>query len=309
MLCDARVVHNAARDRGEYVVAPKNKPRHIYELEAAHRDHPDRERIAAQERTKDIALAKKTEALNLRKAKARRELEDRYTASRRSIAEETRRQKLTARKAIQDRYRRDHWAPLQLEQDAEMQAFRRDETRLTGRVKNALGLIDYRAIFASENRRTALRDAFGVLASGGLRLQKLCDRQQAQIRTLEGRQNAEVRRAWVELAANKRQQLRQQYRAFTLESKTLTLAERMDEAALRASWKERRLQRLAAWEIGRPRDESGREASPTAETARGEQTTKADDRTRDLVDGFKKQMERRKRTRKRDRDRDDGRGL
>lgn len=247
VLCEERVLNNAARDRGEYVRGEKDKPRHIYELEAANDNHPDPEQVRREQRKKDADAAKQSRDRQQRAEKAWRDLvaqhrqrvKDIRTKARLAIAEKT--------KAIREAFRPE-WKGLHEAQHAEQMEFAKREEKLIGRMQNALKSIDFAALMRAGDRRRALTDAFKVLASSGARADVVKSKQAQEAARLHARQKdqevkeaAAIRRARADELAKNRSR-------FSQERSALTLTTGMDGAAVRATWKTRTHQRREAWE-------------------------------------------------------------
>ena len=247
VLCEERVLNNAARDRGEYVRGEKDKPRHIYELEAANDNHPDPEQVRREQRKKDADAAKQSRDRQQRAEKAWRDLvaqhrqrvKDIRTKARLAIAERTK----SVREAM-----RPNWKALHQQQASELKDFQEKEEHLIGRVQNALRSIDFKAMLRSGERKKAVTDAFQVIASAGARAEAVKRRQQEDAAKLQARQRAEEVKAATAIRRARADELAKNRTRFIQERSALTLSTGMDGAAVRATWKTRTHQRREAWE-------------------------------------------------------------
>ena len=69
ILCEERALNNAARARGQFVRAKKEKPRHIYELEAANSNVPGALKVREAQQKQDLKLRRDSLAQKLRRKK------------------------------------------------------------------------------------------------------------------------------------------------------------------------------------------------------------------------------------------------
>lgn len=306
ILCEERVLNNAARDRGQFTRGDKEKPRHIYELEAANESRPGADRVREEQRARDLEVRRKQVAQVARHKAEWRELEQERRLQRTRIVEDARREETVARQKAGGPFR-DAWRELHHEQEAERAAFAKREGTLTGRAANALRSVDWRGLLQHGRRGQAIRDAFGLLASSGRRTEALRRAQQRQTLELERRQSEAQERA-AEVVRKSRGEALQRLRDRHDERRSdLRLRHRMEEAAIGTAWRERRRQRRVAWA------EFERTAPPAPQLGeRGIQTTKADEAVRATARQFMDRMRRAKtakerpegKNRDRERDRD-----
>lgn len=329
VLCEERVINNAARKRGEYVRGEPDKPRHIYELEATNDNRPDAGQVRDEQRRRDAEAAKRDREIKQRQAKAWRELVERHKNRVREIREGAKRELAEKIKTVRESYRPD-WKELFHEQQASLRDFEQQEEKLIGRVKNAMKSIDFGAIIRSGGRRRAITEAFQVLSSSGARVEAVKRRHAEETQKLQARQAASERKAAEAVRRSKREALARNRTLFERERADVVMRNGMDGAAVRATWKTRTQQRREAWER-RPAQTRGDARMPAPPTparteaaikperpsrvsvapptppkpeTTGTQSTTADDAKRQAIEAFREKMRQRSTEKDQDRDRD-----
>lgn len=305
VLCEQRVINNAARDRDEYTRGEPDKPRHIYELEAANGNAPDADKTKAEQKQLDLALARKTRELRQRHAEQTAELVTAHRAKRSDIQEQSRLDQLAARDRVRAAYR-PRWELRFHEHQAELRAFEQREEQLLGRVGNALRSIDFGAIFTGKDRRAAVLEAYNAVSSSGGRLEAFKRAQIARDRLLEREQKAAEVAAMAKVKANASRRLTEQRALFKAERASLHLGHELERAGNRTEWRTRGQQREAAFERNRLH---GNDRGPDSRQApSGRQEARSASDLRSLLAGFnarKQEHERRAREQDNNRDRDD----
>lgn len=331
VLCEERVLNNAARKRGEFTRGEQDKPRHIHELEAANDNRPDASQVRDEQRRRDADAAKRDREVKQRQAKLWKELVDRHKKRVREIRESAKRELAEKIKGVRESFRPD-WKELFHEQQASLRDFERQEEKVIGRVKNAMKSIDFGSILRSGNRKRAITDAFQVLSSSGARIEAVKRRQAEETQKLQSRQAASERKTAEAIRRSRAEAMAQNRTLFERERSEVVLKNGMDGAAVRATWKTRTTQRREAWERRpvRAREDFRSPAvstpaksqpavtperpsavpvvpppPPRAETT-GAQSTTADDAKRQAIEAFREKMRQRDAARKLDRDRDGG---
>lgn len=262
VLCENRVINNAARDRGEYTRGEPNKPRHIFELEAAN-DNKAAERVKAEQKKLDLALSRKTRELRARQDSERTKLDLAHQQDRRDILATKKARIAKAEAKVRADYRQA-WTERFHERQAELRDFERREEKLTGRISNAVRSIDFGAVLSGGDRKEALKQAYNVLGSSGARLEALKKAEDRRDRELELRQKAEERKAADQERAEIRSELSRAGALYTAERSSLQYRQKMERAGLAAEWKTRGEQRNAAFNQTRTIS-GGREHSPRTE--------------------------------------------
>lgn len=288
ILCEERVINNAARDRGEYTRGKGDTPRHIYELQAANENNPDIDRIKSEQRTKDARLASERRERERRRGDAWREFLTRHTETNRSIRESGRIDIEKAKEEVRAQYRTT-WESLHRDHQDQRRLFDENEARFIGRVQNAASAIDFAAIIRSGERKKALGDAFDALSSSGARLEALKRAQEQEIRRHEVEQRGLESEREQAIRSRCERLLREQRAAFIAERQSMLLVHRMEDAAHRRDWKLRSDERAAAYRARRDRDEGsrdrdqGHESEPIA-SDRGGGERPASSREREIED-------------------------
>lgn len=255
--CEERVLNNAARDRNEFTRGGKDKPRHIFELEAANDNPVDVNTVRVEERKKDAILAKRRRELVDRHARQWQEFQAAHKRRIADIQGETQRKISRQIDALRSDYR-PTWAKLHRKHQAELQTFEERETQLLGRVQNAVKLIDFRRLIgrgrqaAEEGKVQGIGEVFRTVSSTGAREQELQRQQEAQRRALQAEQRTRerevqgrCRRGEVDLLAKNRHR-------YEAERMQLVLAQAMDRAKTRAEQRARVRERREAWSKARP---------------------------------------------------------
>ncbi|MEL6795191.1 MAG: relaxase/mobilization nuclease domain-containing protein [Planctomycetota bacterium] len=250
ILCENRVINNAARDRGEYTRGEPDKPRHIYELEASNDNVPDAEKIKAEQKKLDLALSRKTREQKARHIEQQRKLAADLRERRAEIQAEKADRIKRAVQQVRAEYRQA-WTERFHERQAELRDFERREAKLTGRISNAVRTIDFGAVFTAGDRKQALKDAYNVLGSSGARLEALKKAEDRRDHELETRQKADERKAAIEKRIAARAKLSEAGALYTAERATLAYRQGMERAGLAAAWRTRGSQRVQAFERAR----------------------------------------------------------
>ena len=247
IFCDNRVVNNAARDRGEYTRGQADKPRHIYELEAANAHKPEAERIRIEQKRLDLALVRRSQAMRVRHARELEKLASDHRDARRAILDGRRAGALAARDHVRAAFR-PRWEERHHEHQAALRDFERREDRLLGGVRNALRVIDFKAVLSGGSRGKAFREAYNALSSAGARFEAFKRAQALRDRALW----LEQRRAEAVAAGHVRMQtgrsLADRRAVFRAERAAALVRHDLERAADRAAWKTRSRQRRAAFE-------------------------------------------------------------
>lgn len=171
--CDQRVINEKARERGEFVRAKNNKPRHLIEMQQAINDNNSKQFLEEQHRKTAATIKANERKQQTKQAAAWEQLE---RSHKQRIAEITHRTaQIIAQQKMQIRNQyRPLWTVQYHQQQAEFQKFQHDETRAIGRIKNALKSINFRTLLQQNNQKTnPLSQAFKLLSNSGAREQNL----------------------------------------------------------------------------------------------------------------------------------------
>jgi hypothetical protein len=287
VLCGQRVINNAARDRDEYTRGEPDKPRHIYELEAANDNAPDAGKTKAEQKQLDLALARKTRELKERHAKQTADLVAAHRAKRADIQTQGKREQLKARDRVRAEFR-PRWEERFHEHQAELRAFEQREEQLLGRVSNALRSIDFGRVFTSKDRKAAVVEAYNTISSSGGRIEAFKRSQVARDRDLERQQRSAEDTARMKVKAEVSRRFTEQRSLFKAERATMNLRHGLERAGNRAEWRNRGQEREAAFNRSRLRTipkGPDQEKRPS-----GNQTTKPSRDLQRLLDSYKRRQ-------------------
>ncbi|NRA56515.1 MAG: relaxase/mobilization nuclease domain-containing protein [Phycisphaerales bacterium] len=288
ILCENRAINNAARKRGEYTRGEPDTPRHIFELQNANDNTPDAERIKAEQKALDLDLGRRTRELRTRHAEQAKALSDKLRADRRAVLDARRERYQRACDRVRAEFR-DAWTERFHERRAALRDFERRETRLTGRLGNAIRAIDFGAMVRGEERRDALKRAYNMLGSAGARLEAFNRSQDALDRQLELWQKTTEREAITRERSAVRDELSTLGAMYSAERESLILRHELERAGNRTAWKTRGDQRREAWAKSRPRSQ-GR--GPSGSQTLGQDVS---EQTRALAETLRRAREGRKR--------------
>lgn len=245
ILCEERVVNNAARRRGEFVRGTTDTPRHIFELEAAHGQKSGIDKVQEQQRGNDRAVAKARRERAERRKREWTDLNSRQKEAIRDIRRRYRSEAARARESVRTAFE-PRWTALLREHEKQLRAFASKENRLLGRLRNAFSAIDFRSIVRPRAR--ALARAFDAVSSKADRLASLHRAHAKSRRELRGQQREEERRAVGHIRETRDREIAECRAAYIAERSSLILSHRMEAAAHDRAWKNRSEERRAAYE-------------------------------------------------------------
>jgi len=243
ILCPARALNWAGRDRGEYVRGKKDVPRHIYEHRAANQNRPDKAEHHRRQRDKDQKIGKQQRAIRDRQAAEWIGLEERHREARAAIIRQKNADVRRAVSDVQKRFRETRWADLRRAQETELAAFERNEASFLGRMKNRARAVDFRGLIGSGGKARAIGEAFNALSSAGVRRTQLLADHSKQQAALLAKQRSEERRAAKTIRDDARSRLSEAGLAFQAERASLVLKTSLEAAKMRAEWKQRASER------------------------------------------------------------------
>lgn len=246
ILCEERVLNNAARARGQFTRAEKEKPRHVYELEAANQNHPRFELVRKVQAAKDAELLKHTVEQKARHRAEWSALEAVHAEEKGAIRKRTTLAEGAVRKGVARELRGD-WRALFRKQETDRKQFLQRENTTLGRASNALRQVDWRGLLGSGRRGMTIKKAFSLLSSSGERSEALRRQQEKEYRSLEKREAAEVRAKIQPVRAKAAKELLQARKGALRSRDDLRLRQALESASVRAKWKTRRSDRLKAW--------------------------------------------------------------
>jgi len=240
--CKQRERNKDRRQRGDYKWYPKDKPRHIFELERGANDNTSAfKRYQTQQKAADFALADYGRDVAKRHKTENADIVARLTAGRRKILDDSRRERIKAQRTVRDEYRPQYDAL------ADKHGFQADEIEsneqsLLGRARNRLAGLKIGSLFRQGVKNT-ISDAYTALASeDGARLLAL-KRYEVDKQALEARERTSLRQVSHWSAARKKDALAALDGRYDAEKHSLELKHDLENAKLRAEWQQRNKQR------------------------------------------------------------------
>ena len=275
LVVDQRAVNNEARDKGQKVYGEKRKARDVYELEQHARDnHPEALKLQSEQRTKDAALARKSEQTRARCKQEWSALEATHRQRLADLSEATAKDINTENRTIQTAFS-ERWKDLHLRQKLDVDVFEEREGSLLGQAGNAL------------KQLASLQGPVNVLWSQGARIEAFHKKQRREKLELDRAERKARREATARIRRQqdaKRTEIGLRYR---LDREETILRHQMEKAAIRSAWKTRVTDRQRAWEGHQQRMDKR-----PPEQSNGRQTTVADERTKRSVLSAEQHMER-----------------
>ena len=299
VLCEERVINNAARDRGEYTRGEPDTPRHIYEQQTSN----DNRQVKHQQRLKDQAVGKRQRATKDQQARAWAKLQSDQKQRVADLREQHKRNIDSAKQQVRDDYK-NSWRELFHEHQAQTRLFEKNEASFLGRMKNRLRGVDVKSMIGSDQKKRAIGDAFDGFASSGARLEQLNKDQAREEATLKSRQRKEEQQAANESRQQAQIELNQARVKYQTDRADLVLKQSMEQAKMRTEWATRKQQRQQEAQTPRPQPHTRAQPEEQSKSTPPHGAPKPDDHEK-LAEDFKQKMRRKADERKQDRDRDD----
>lgn len=254
IFCEERVLNNASRDRGQFTRGQKEKPRHIFELEAGNDNEPWAAKLREEQRQKDLEVRRKQLAQTKRHEQEWNGLHTDHEDENAALHKDVRRQITVAKQRAGDELA-DDWARLALDQEEERKSFIEREKTLAGKASNILRSIDWTGLLRQERRGTAIKEAFGLLAGReGARSETLRRAQARQTIELDKRE-LEAKRIAATAEHRKHQaRLQKQREQFLIKRHDVLFRHQMEDSCMGAAWLKRKQQRVLAWETARSKE-------------------------------------------------------
>lgn len=272
--CENRIINNAEREKGDYVRGEKDRPRHLYELEAANDNRYSRT-ILADQKAKDAALAERGRKLGQEQRQAWQQHQAVHQERKAAIAAERIKKAAQAKQEVREVFR-PRLVALNQRQRKERDAFAALEKTFLGRARNAIRAIDLSRHIRGDEDSDLIKRSFKVASNAGARRKAFEKGQDAQRKALEREQACTYRD---KLAALKRDEAaKQQDNRARYMSERQALVRRQDgeREQIKQAWAKRNEERKAVWERFRALAPSPAHAKPKFDAASGRTATKGD---------------------------------
>jgi len=272
--CENRIINNAERDKGDYVRGEKERPRHLYELEAANDNRYSRT-ILADQKAKDAALAVRGREMALEQRKALESLQAAHQTRKADIAAQRQKQAAQAKENVREAFR-PRLVALNQQQRKDAALFSEMEKTFFGRARNTIKAMELARHVRGEDSSGIIKRSFRVVANAGARLEAFEKGQDAQRKAL-GREQAQAYRQEVAaLKAAEAEQQRDNRARFMVEREALVRGQAIERDQIKADWAKRNDERKAIWERYRALAPSPARAKPEFDAATGKAGSERD---------------------------------
>lgn len=274
--CEQREANWKRRDLGEAFSADKGAAYHKHDQAKGlgHANDNDTRKIMADQKAKDSALSQAGEAMHTRHSQEWKDLSKWYGEGKAKIAGRTAGDAPTpfqkARADIKEQYRpvwREHYA----KQRADTQAFEKRETRLLGKLENAVAAVRMSKELAVTDKGHAQASLFNFLTSSKSRADALERLHAAQTRKLGGRQSAEVGAAISKLKTAQQTAYKSHRERFNAKREALKTDQATDKLEMRQKWQERHQERSRVLSVVRRMKTLKSERKASQEATRGKE--------------------------------------
>lgn len=249
--CEERVKNNHARDvLGQFTRASKERPRHIFEIEASAKKAAQRRPAEAKvlteaEKQKDLALSRKGREMAERHEGQWQELSKEHKARKQAIAKETRSEvkrvgKTIREKNIPARQAMDKW------QESEKRLFEQRESQLLGKMRNIVAGVRSTSTTRDEHRGR-IGEAFNIITSRAKREEQFARVQAREQRAFNAAENKQIASAEARVKADGKIEQQTNLERFYETRKSIQFTQGMEQAKLKAEWKQRGEDRKQAW--------------------------------------------------------------
>jgi hypothetical protein len=315
ILCEQRVINNAARDRGEFTRGEPDRARHLYEQEAGNDNSPEYDRIRQEQQNKDAEIAvpdRKRKTEQPTEAELHREYLDKAQAIRTAFKPKS----TAAVDKVRREFRTD-WEKLYRDQREATQRFEENEKTMAGRITNFWKSIDFGALLRSGERRQALTNVFKTMAGSGSRRELFREKLDKESRQLAQRQRAEERKTADRVRAERQEALARNHREHLAIRNERRLVTKIEAAKTRGRWRKRRKERAEAFKPAADQSQKPSQAGKvpnvrddfTTAAAPPEQTKDREKRSGDEARELEQKMQRERESHRQRRGRGPRRGL
>lgn len=258
--CEERVANNRKRELlQEFTRAAKDKPRHIFEEEAradqaAERRPKSANALKELERKKDAELSRYGRELQERHEQDWVVLSAEHKARKQAIDIETKRQVSDVKNAIRKRDM-PKWDSITQRHKGEREKFDASEAKIIGRMKNTIQAIKSMAVTSTGNETTGhIAEAYSYIASSQKRAEQLGRIHNRELRLFKIKQNKEIGKNTRRIKQEGKGKQSQNLEYFYERRKDVKFKQSMENAALKAKWRQRNTDRKKSWESFKMRD-------------------------------------------------------
>jgi hypothetical protein len=246
---EERVANNQAREMlGEFTRAAKDRPRHLLDQEKGIAKDRFQQRTRDAQRRADAALSEKGRDMAKRHRTDWNQLRADHRTRREAILSHAKATIERARAEIQAA-RLPAWRQMHKRHFAEQRLFKERESRLTGKIQNAIAAIkSMGAVRGDASARGFLGAAFNHLTSAAGREAALVKRQEAEKRSFAAEQRQEVRTRAAAIRGDQKTQLRANTQQTGQQAQNLRSSQERDRQQLRDEWRKRNDDRREAWD-------------------------------------------------------------
>ena len=277
--CEQREANWKRRDLGEAFSADKSAAYHRHDQAKGlgHANDNDTRKIMADQKAKDSALSESGAAMHERHSKEWKDLSKWYAAGKAKIAGRAAGDTPTpfqkARTEIKEQYRpawREHYA----KQRAETQAFKKRETRLLGKLENAVAAVRMSKELAAADKGHAQASLFNFLTSSKTRADALERLHAVQTRQLGASQNADIGAAIAKIKSDQQTAYKAHRQRFSKKRETLKADQGDEKQQLRQQWQERHQERERVLNVVRRMETLKKDREASQEASRDEKREK-----------------------------------
>lgn len=249
--CEERVKNNHAREvLKQFTRAAREKPRHIFEIEAkakvsAQRRPAEAKALSDTEKQKDLALSKRGREQAEWHEQQWSDLSRDHKSRKSQIAKDVRAKVRRADKSIREKNAPARLA-LEKRHKAERRLLERRENHLMGRMKNIVQGVKSTGE-ARDRDQGRIGEAFNIITSRAKREDQFARVQAKEQRSFKAAENKRIATAQERIKADGKQRQSDNLDRFYAERKSVQFTQGMEQAKLKAEWKQRGEDRKQAW--------------------------------------------------------------
>lgn len=275
VFCNDRVENWNKRAQGQTVYADKGTAYHKTDQAqgATHANDNEAAKLMAEQKAKDADLAAYGQKLNSRHSAEWAAYSRDYQDSKAQILKSQGGKTSPLKQAAEDV--KAQFKPLRShlgkQQWREMKDFEKRETRLMGKLENAIAAVRYAHALGREETKGYRSSLFNFLTSSKSRKDALEQLHKTQWRNLNKAQSSEVGAAIAKVKADQQAALAAHRQKFANKRQLLKDTQDASRADLQRKWKTRKTERIRAYDIIRKREALDKAQKAAPEPTRGEQ--------------------------------------